>query len=168
VGSRIIAATNRDLAAEVEAGRFREDLYYRLNVLSIRIPPLSQRVEDLPQLCGVLLGKLARRLGRQVSQISPEGMQKLKGYSFPGNVRELENILERAIIFTDGEIIREAELLIPGSASVPAPPRTLKAMEREAILNALGRWEGNKTKAAEELGISRRTLLYKLKNYGIQ
>ena len=149
IGARIIAATNRNLAAEVESGRFREDLYYRLNVLSIHLPKLSERLEDLPQLCGVLLGKLARKLGRPVSRISPEGLQKLKSYSFPGNVRELENMLERAIIFSDGETIREEDLLVPVSNEVPAPPRTLKAIEREAVINALSRWDGNRTRAAK-------------------
>ena len=168
VGARIIAATNRDLVTEVKAGRFREDLYYRLNVLGIHIPPLAERIEDLPQLCGVLIGKLARRLGRTVSRVSPDGLRKLQSYSFPGNVRELENILERAIIFSDGETVGEGDLLMPESSAAPLPPRTLKALEREAILNALSRWDGNRTRAAEELGISRRTLLYKLKSFGVQ
>ncbi len=168
VGARVIAATNRDLAREVAGGRFREDLYYRLNVLSIHLPPLSERLDDLPQLCGVLLGKLAHRLGRQVARISPDALQKLKCYSFPGNVRELENILERAIIFSEGETILAEDLLISGSTPVPVAPRTLRAVEREAILNALGRWQGNRTRAAEELGISRRTLLNKLKSYGLE
>ncbi|MBN1686392.1 MAG: sigma-54-dependent Fis family transcriptional regulator [Spirochaetales bacterium] len=167
VGARIIAATNRDLAAEVDSGGFREDLYYRLNVLAVHVPPLSARLEDLPQLCGVVLAKLARKLGRTVSRISADGLRKLQNYSFPGNVRELENILERAVIFSDGETIRDADLLIPQSGAVPPPPRTLEAIEREAIFNALSRWDGNRTRAAEELGISRRTLLYKLKSYGV-
>jgi two-component system, NtrC family, response regulator AtoC len=95
-------------------------------------------------------------------------LQKLKCYSFPGNVRELENILERAIIFSEGETILAEDLLISGSTPVPVAPRTLRAVEREAILNALGRWQGNRTRAAEELGISRRTLLNKLKSYGLE
>ncbi len=168
VGARIIAATNRELSSEVEEGRFREDLYYRLNVLNICVPPLSARLGDLPRLCGVLLGKLGRKLGRPVMRIDPEGMQRLQSYSFPGNVRELENILERAIIFSDGETVRSEDLLIPESGPAPPPPRTLKAVEREAILNALSRWDGNRTRAAEELGISRRALLYKLQSYGVE
>lgn len=172
VESRILAATNRDLAAEVKAGRFREDLFYRLNVVPVLLPPLRDRTEDLPWLCKRLLAKLAPAMGRTTPELTPGALRRLAAYPFPGNVRELENLLERTLIFTEGEVITEADLALPDLAPVAAaaPPArigTLEELELEAIKASLLRWEGNQTRAAEELGITRRTLFTKIKEYGL-
>ena len=175
VDARLIAATNRDLEEEVTAGRFREDLYYRLNVVRIRLPPLRERLEDLPLLAGHILNRLNRAMGRQIEGLSPAALQVLGGYRFPGNVRELENILERAVIFAEGTSIGPEDLDLgaaqPAQAAVASEPAalrgTLKEQERRLIEAALARWEGNRTRAAEELGITRRTLFNKLRQLGL-
>ncbi len=168
IGARIIAATNRDLESDVRDGRFREDLYYRLNVVSIRIPPLRERTEDLPVIAGSIIRRLNKHLNRSIETISSAGLKRLSSYAFPGNIRELENILERAMIFSDGTEISERDLLIPESTeTAPPKPKSLKAVEMEAISIALKRWDGNRTKAAPELGISRRTLINKIHEYGL-
>ena len=175
VDARLIAATNRDLEEEVSAGRFREDLYYRLNVVRIRLPPLRERLEDLPLLAGHILNRLNRAMGRQLEGLSPAALQVLGGYRFPGNVRELENILERAVIFAEGTSIGPEDLDLgaapPAQAAVASEPAalrgTLKDQERRLIEAALARWEGNRTRAAEELGITRRTLFNKLRQLGL-
>ena len=173
VETRLIAATNRDLEREVAAGRFREDLYYRLNVVRVHVPPLRERLTDLPLLAGRILARLNRSMGRRVQGLMPDALAMLAAYRFPGNVRELENILERAVIFTDGVTIEAAELGLgePGER-LPATDAdhaagTLKENERALIAAALTRWEGNRTRAAAELGITRRTLFNKLRQYGI-
>jgi len=180
VNVRIISATNRNLEYLIEKKMFREDLYYRLNVVNIEIPPLRERLEDIPMLTGSIIEKLNRKIGKKITGITGDAVKKLKSYNFPGNVRELENILERAFIFAEGETITASDMPIdlpgninagPGSlpdGPVYGPPYTLKALERYAIKKALHRWEGNKTKAAEELGISRRTIINKIKEYGIE
>jgi len=165
VDARIISATHRDLAQGMRAGAFREDLYYRLNVVHIAVPPLRERAQDIPLLAGRLLEKLGRRMGRRIEGISPEALRKLQGYSFPGNVRELENLLERACILAGTGAIEAAHIDL-GGAPGSGPPATLQEIERRSILAALQRWEGNRTRAARELGISRRSLQYKLKGYG--
>ena len=175
VDARLIAATNRDLEEEVAAGRFREDLYYRLNVVRIHLPPLRERLEDLPLLAGHILTRLNRAMGRQIEGLSPAALQVLGGYRFPGNVRELENILERAVIFAEGTSIGPDDLDLgaaqPAPAGVAREPAalrgTLKEQERRLIEAALARWEGNRTRAAEELGITRRTLFNKLRQLGL-
>jgi two-component system response regulator AtoC len=172
VDARILAATNRDLEALVESGRFREDLYYRLNVVHLHIPPLRERLEDVPLLAGELIRKLNHKLGTAVRAVQPEALERLGRYSFPGNVRELENLLERAMIFAEGDILRSADLDLEAGRGAELPrragPATLESLEREAVAAALHRWEGNRTRAAEELGITRRTLLNKIKQYGIE
>jgi two-component system response regulator AtoC len=181
IDARIMAATNRDLAAAVREGRFRDDLYYRLNVIHLEVPPLRDRADDIPLIAGQLLARLNARLGRSVRSIEPEGIRRLQSYSFPGNVRELENLLERAMIFAESDTLEAADLGLPAGppGAVPAKgpgrapastpqPRTLDSLEREAIVNALRRWEGSRTRTAAELGISRRTLLNKIKEYGIE
>ncbi len=165
VDARIISATRRDLAGAVQAGEFREDLYYRLNVVRLAVPPLRERGPDIPLLAGHLLEKVGRRMGRRIEGISPEALRKLQTYAFPGNVRELENLLERACILAGTGTIEAADLDLGGPRE-GGRPATLQAIERRAILEALQRWEGNRTRAAQELGISRRSLLYKLKAYG--
>ncbi len=165
VDARIISATRRDLARAVQAGEFREDLYYRLNVVHIAVPPLRERAEDIPLLVGRLLERLGRRMGRRIAGISPEALRRLQAYPFPGNVRELENLLERACILAGTGTIEAADLDL-GRVRDGGQPSTLQAIERRSILAALQRWEGNRTRAARELGISRRSLQYKLKEYG--
>ncbi|MDR3343318.1 MAG: sigma-54 dependent transcriptional regulator [Treponema sp.] len=169
VNARIISATNRDLEAMVGEGRFREDLYYRLNVFRIELPPLRDRPEDIPLLGEHLLNKVASRMGRSVPTLTAEAVDRLRAYPFPGNIRELENILERAIIYAEGNVItNEAIDLHERPAAVITTPETmsLEAIEKEAILKSLARYQGNRTKAAGELGISRKTILNKLKTYG--
>jgi len=171
VESRILAATNRDLAAEVKAGRFREDLYYRLNVVPVGLPPLRDRAEDLPWLCRRLLAKLAPAMGKPVPDLTPGALKRLAAYPFPGNVRELENLLERTLIFAEGATLTEADLALPAPAEQEpvseGPIGTLAEVELRTIKEALLRWEGNQTRAAEELGITRRTLFTKIKEHGL-
>jgi two-component system response regulator AtoC len=177
IDARLLAATNCALEQEVAAGRFREDLYYRLNVVRIHLPPLRERLDDLPLLAGRILTRLNRTMGLQIQGLSPAALQVLRGYGFPGNVRELENILERAVIFAETTIIGPEDLDLgvgatravqPGAAAEPeALQGTLKEQERRLIEAALARWEGNRTRAAEELGITRRTLFNKLRQLGL-
>lgn len=178
VSARILSATNRDIEAAVREGRFREDLYYRLNVVRVDVPPLRDRREDIPVLAGFLLEKLRGRMGRRGAGLSPEALDVLSSYSYPGNVRELENMLERALIYADGERIVPADLGLPRRAflapDLPEPKAvgqtqdpSLESMERQAIERALTTWGGNRTKAARELGISRRTILNKIKRWGL-
>ncbi len=174
VEARLLAATNRDLLAEVQSGRFREDLFYRLNVVPITLPPLRERREDIPWLCSRLLAKLAPSMGKAIPGLSVTALKKLQSYDFPGNVRELENLLERALIFSEGPVIEavDIDLLVPEPEgekreSQEILPGSLSAIERQAIESALYKWEGNQTKAAQELGISRRTLFNKIREYGL-
>lgn len=200
MGARVVSATNRKLEEEVRAGSFREDLFYRLNVLRIEVPPLRERREDIPLLCGALLEKIAERVGGGSLSISDEALALLAGLPYPGNIRELENILERAAIYAQDAVIRPGDIdvrlspeYIPSAAASPdaAPPaaaapsavpsgrvpekaaaagkagRSLEEAERELIAQALERNGGNRTHAARELGISRRTLLYKIKEFGL-
>jgi two-component system response regulator AtoC len=243
VNARIISATNKDVETLVRQGIFREDLYYRLNVFRLQMPPLRERRDDIPLLASYLLDKLSSRMGRKPFSLSDAAMEKLIAWDFPGNVRELENILERAVIFCEGPVIEagnidihmsrfqnpegnwnrpaggwagpnpEAQSLPPvakadkaadmvaersvitgTTAAGPAPaatkpaaeantsfsgpspekmqsgeevslPQTLEDIEKNAILSALKRCGGNRSKAAEELGITRKTILNKLKGY---
>jgi two-component system response regulator AtoC len=168
VDTRIVAATNQDLQQKVRQKTFRDDLYYRLNVVHLAIPPLRERMEDLPLLIGQLLRKLNYKLGKSIREVDPPALEQLRRYSFPGNVRELENLLERALIFAEGQTLTPADLALPqGAPPVSLPPTTLEKLERQAIIDALHRWEGNRTRAAAELGITRRTLLNKIKCFGI-
>jgi two-component system response regulator AtoC len=168
VDARIIAATNQDLKERVRQKNFREDLFYRLNVVHVEVPPLRERLDDLPLLTGQLLRKLNSKLGKNIRDVDPLAFQELKHYPFPGNVRELENLLERALIFAEGDTLSAADLSMPEREAPPAPaPATLESLERRAIIEALHRWEGNRTKTAAELGITRRTLLNKIKSFGI-
>ncbi|MDC7235082.1 MAG: sigma-54 dependent transcriptional regulator [Spirochaetales bacterium] len=173
ISSRIVTATNRTLEDMVKDGSFREDLYYRLNIARLEIPPLRERMDDLPGLCGFLLEKLNRRMEQNIKGLSEKAWDKLKAYDFPGNIRELENILERAMIFCEEEELQDSdiELISSGmqtpSASPAADGRTLKEIEKESITRALRRWEGNRSRAADELGISRRTIINKIKEFGL-
>ncbi len=160
---RVIAATNRDLAARVAAREFREDLYYRLNSFPIHLPPLRERPADIPLLAEHFLHRAAAALGRPVPKISPEALLALKAYTWPGNARELENVIERAVILA-AEEITPADL--PFTETTPRRPLTLAEIERQAILAALRENQNNRTRAAAQLGISLRTLQYRLKEYG--
>lgn len=178
INARIVCATNKDLESMVRSGTFREDLFFRLNVVRIHIPPLRERREDIPLLAAWMLKKLNAGMGRHLSGLTPEAMDKLKSYSFYGNVRELENILERAAIFTDGDLIPEENIELRGDVLRPQNKETmssfgtddavsLKEVEKQAIERCLRRWEGNRTKAAAELGITRRTLITKIEEYDL-
>ena len=171
---RVIAATNRDLAAMISDGSFREDLFYRLNVIEIVLPPLRERREDLPALAEHFAARAATRLGRDV-RLTPETVERLLRYPWPGNVRELENAIERAVILTRGEAVTPEDLPPHVAAGLhlgpsPALPRqtTLAEAERGHILTTLERYGRNHSAAAEALGIGRTTLWRKLKEYGIE
>ncbi len=165
---RLVAATNKDLAAMVSEKSFREDLYYRLNVIHVKLPPLRDRREDIPLLVGSLMRKLSARAGKKISGISEEALSLLQVYSFPGNIRELENLVERAIILCEGDILAARDFSLPEGRRPEREARqgTLAELEREAIRASLLRNEGRKIETANELGISRRTLLNKIKEYG--
>ena len=168
INARIVAATNRDLESDLKDGKFREDLYYRLNVIRIEIPPLRERREDIPALAGAFVEKLNRQMGRKVRGLDPDALARLSAYSFPGNVRELENRIERAYILCSSDIITARDLGEPFSRAA-RPPRSgkLHDQERELIERILAKHGGNRTRAAAELGISRRTLLNKIHEAGI-
>lgn len=175
INARIIAATNKDLESMVREGHFREDLFYRLNVVRIHIPPLRERPADIPVLAAYIIAKYSKEMGLKITGFTPEALDALRHHSFYGNVRELENIIERAMIFADSETIGINDLDLRSGLqkndvlkAVPASDvLTLREAERNAIIRALQRWEGNRTRAAEELGISRRTLISKIQEYGI-
>jgi two-component system response regulator AtoC len=178
VDVRIIAATHRDLAAEAKAGRFREDLFYRINVLPIAIPPLRARKEDINLLVDHFITRNNARLGTRIRVLSSEARKLLLEYAWPGNVRELENTIERAMVLADGEILEASDLperirealdpvqvqLASGELSIK---KTTAAIEEILIRRALTKTKGNRTRAAEILEISHRALLYKIKDYKI-
>lgn len=181
VDVRILSATHRNLAQLVAEGRFREDLYYRIDVIELRVPSLRERVEDIPDLADAILDRLGRRMRVEPSRISPAAMQALQSYPFPGNVRELENILERALtLSTSGEIdVEHIKLRTPprsaGTAAPPGAPPSggalgdqLEDIERTAIVKALEQTRYNKTAAAKLLGMSFRALRYRIKKLGIE
>jgi len=173
VDVRVIAATNRDLEALCAQGRFRQDLYYRLNVITIRIPPLRERPEDLLPLVAHFLAKHGQRLGRSEVTVSLEVMELFRRHPWPGNVRELENAIERALVLGQDSAIHIEDLpddLRQSLLSSPGPEhvRLLADMEREQIIKALRAAGGNKTAAARLLGLDRKTLYRKLEVYGIQ
>jgi DNA-binding NtrC family response regulator len=169
VDVRVIAATNKDLSQSIANSTFREDLYYRLNVFPIHIPPLRERRDDILPLAESFLKSLSTRMGKTVRSISHEAGELLLSYDWPGNARELANAIERALIVSrTGPIEREDLPLKNESAtSIPARPGLLAQIERTAILEALSRNKGDRRAASEELGISLRTLQYRLKEYGI-
>ncbi len=169
---RWIAATNRDLIAAISEGAFREDLYHRLAVFPIRLPPLRDRLEDLPPLVEVLLRQIAAELGRSRLDLAATALARLHRAAWPGNVRELRNVLERAAILADGTRIEERHLWIedrPAPGAAPAGPiQKLDALERDAIVRALAEVDGNRKRAAELLGIGLRTLYDKIKRYDLK
>lgn len=170
VDVRILAATHRDLSERVVQGSFREDLFYRLNVLEIVIPPLRDRREDLVPLAEHFLRLFARRMGKRIQGFSPEALGLIRRHSWPGNVRELRNAVERAVLLASGEILSAADF--PGLAGPvgpsSGPPATLEQMEREHILRVLASTGGNKSEAARILGVTRSTLYEKMQRYGME
>lgn len=190
VDVRILSATHKNLGQLVEQGQFRQDLFYRINVIELRVPPLRERRGDVPQLAAFILKALAGKSGQEIGQLLPAARQALEAYEFPGNVRELENILERAMAMCDGAHIDAGDLMLPqrvarhdhdttqGAAVTAAPtPASASAdgglddyisnIERTAIVKALEESRYNKTAAARKLGITFRALRYKLKKLGI-
>ncbi|GIX44674.1 MAG: acetoacetate metabolism regulatory protein AtoC [Candidatus Sumerlaea sp.] len=174
VDVRVIAATNRNLEAEVAAGRFRQDLYYRLNVIPIYIPPLRERREDIPPLIEHFLRKYAQ--GASPKRLSRDAFQLLMRYDYPGNIRELENAIEHAVVLSEGEEIQSADLPIQIQNASQERPLAREALEqwkledleKQAILAALEKTRYNFTRAATHLGITRRTLGYRIKKYGLE
>ncbi len=165
VDFRCISATNRDLEALIEEKQFRFDLFYRLNVFPIHLPPLRQRKEDIPLLASYFLKKFSDSMNKRVSQISPAAMKLLQRYEWPGNVRELENAVERAMVVAQGPDLRESDFMLRPASPVPAG-RTLEEIERAHILSVLEECGDNQTMAAQVLDIDRVTLHNKLKKYG--
>ena len=183
VDVRFIAATNADLDARVADGGFREDLFYRLNVIRIKLPPLRERPEDIPLLARHFLTMLRERTGSRVAALSPDAVRALQAYRFPGNVRELENMVERAVILADEAELRPTDFDLstadgartrgsvrhgPTRTGSGGPGRTLREIEQEAIATALQRNEWRRQQTADELGITRRTLLNKIREYGLE
>jgi two-component system response regulator AtoC len=193
VDVRLLAATHRDLALEVKEGRFREDLFYRLNVVALHLPPLRERHEEIEPLAAQFIARHAARLGVAAKQMSPAALERLLAWRWPGNVRELENALERALLLSDDELIEPHALpeAIAHAATPAAGPsssalgpaadgagggaqedlsvkRAQRALEADLIRRALARTAGNRTRAAEILELSPRALLYKIREYGLE
>jgi DNA-binding NtrC family response regulator len=168
VDVRVIAATNKDLAKYITDKSFREDLFYRLNVFPIHIPPLRERRDDILPLAHSFLQKISSRMGKSAVTINPEAGELLRGYDWPGNARELANAIERALIVSQTNSIEIEDLPLKHESGVKsARPGILAQVERTAILEALSRNRGDRRATAEELGISLRTLQYRLKEYGV-
>jgi two-component system response regulator AtoC len=179
VDVRVVAASVRDLSKEVAAGRFREDLFYRLNVLQIVVPPLRERLDDVPLLTDHFIRRNNQRLGTRIAGIDPKARKLLLGYPWPGNVRELENLIERAVVLADTDTLSEADIPERLRQSPDMVARVLQsgelsikkasaAIEESLIRRALDKTRGNRTAAAKLLEISHRALLYKIKDYGLQ
>jgi two-component system, NtrC family, response regulator AtoC len=180
VDVRVLAATNRDLSQEVSQGKFREDLFYRLNVVAVKLPPLRERPEELPLLAERFVAQHASRLGIQRKNLSPDALSLLQEWRWPGNVRELENALERALVLSEGDEIEPDALPdeIRGARKPSGPPptpqegdlsvkRAQRALEADLIRRALERTGGNRSRAAELLELSPRALLYKIREFGL-
>ena len=173
---RVVAATNRNLKEYVEAGKFREDLYYRLNIVDIRLPPLSERKSDIPLLCAHFIKDFSQKNNREITGIEPAAMALLQAYPWPGNVRELRNIIERMIVLSHGSLltvmdvpanIRDDAQKAAEAAGEPNRTESLAQTEKRKILSALEAAGGNRSRAAVALGISRRTLHRKLAAWGM-
>jgi two-component system response regulator AtoC len=177
VDVRVLAATSRDLVQEVEDGRFREDLFYRINVIHLHLPPLRTRPEDIAALAEHFLHRHGSRLGISPQPLSPELVTVLARYSWPGNVRELENVIERGLVLSGGQLTEEhlpshvrtatPQFSLPADEDDLSVKRRLPALERELIARALERTRGNRTRASELLDLSTRALTYKIQEYGL-
>jgi two-component system nitrogen regulation response regulator NtrX len=178
VDVRVIAATNKDLPAEIRAGRFREDLFFRLNVIPIFVPPLREREDDIPLLAEHFMRQLSREYGRRPKTIDPAAMAVLRRHAWPGNVRELRNVLERLMIMVPGDVVRPEHLNLPAAAGPETPAAATagpmvplaearERFEREYILRALAAQQGNMSRTAELLGLERSHLYRKMKAYGL-
>jgi DNA-binding NtrC family response regulator len=169
VDIRLICATNMPLHKMVQEGTFRQDLLYRINTVEIHVPPLSDRVEDIPMLAQHYLQYYAKKYHKQVSNIAPEAMDKLKRYAWPGNIRELQHSIERAVIMTDSNSLQETDFLLSRSLSSGANSNTLNLdeVEKSAIAKALQMHNGNISKAADELGLTRASLYRRMEKYGL-
>jgi two-component system response regulator HydG len=177
VDVRVIAATNKDLIREMEAGRFRDDLFYRLNVVTINVPPLRERREDIHLIAQHFLNMFAKKNHKNIKGFTPQVMDRLLKYNWPGNVRELMNAVERGVVLSRSDYLNEGELvlalrdqILPEEASslkISTEEMPLEAVEKEAIMKTLEMAGGNKSEAARRLGITRRTLHIKLKKYGM-
>jgi two-component system response regulator PilR (NtrC family) len=178
VDVRILCATHKDLASEVAGGRFRQDLYYRLNVIELRVPPLRERREDIAQLAEFMLRRLAQECGDTPARLHPDALAKLQSYRFPGNVRELENMLERAYTLCEGEEIKPSDLRLSDAPGMPENGEAslaqidnledhLEDVERKLIMQALEETRWNRTAAAQRLGLSFRSMRYRLKKLGL-
>jgi len=169
VAARIICATNRRLSEEVEAGRFREDLFYRLAVVILEVPPLRERLEDLPELCQHILGRLSKELDRIEAKLTQEAMRRLLSFDYPGNVRQLENLLSQALIFCTDDTIRSADIQLPRMSQHTKKRdfREFQAREAAEIAAALQSTRWNVTEVSRMLGIPRTSLYRKLERYGL-
>ena len=177
VDVRIIAATNRDLEADVREGRFRSDLFYRLRVVPLVIPPLRERPEDIPALAKLFIDRFNSEFGRRVEAISPEALERLRSYAWPGNVRELRNVIERGVLLADGPVLgvellppelRDARAAEPiSTAALGREGIDLEELERTLLVSALKRTGGNQSAAGELLGLSRHQVRNRLKKYGL-
>ena len=173
VNVRVVAATNRQLEDAVRNGQFRKDLYYRLQVVQIDVPPLRDRITDIPALAEHFLRRFARETGRKLKGFTPTALRKLQAHPWPGNIRELRNVVERAVALGSGPELDESDVWLSPLESNPEPmpaayrPRSLEELEKEHILRTLGHTDWNKSQTAAILGIERSTLDRKIKGYGL-
>jgi len=179
VDARVVAATNKDLRVEIKTGRFREDLYFRLNVVPIAVPPLRERREDIPLLADHFMAALAREYGRRAKRFENEAVDALQRYQWPGNVRELRNVIERVMIMVPGERVTSRDLLFLDQSASPtvaveADSSTIMPLhdarddfERQYILRALAAQQGNISRTADVLGVERSNLYRKMRSFGI-
>jgi two-component system response regulator PilR (NtrC family) len=179
VDVRVLCATHKDLSQEVAAGRFRQDLYYRLNVIELRVPPLRERREDIEEIANSVLRRLAESAAEPATLLPPHALAALKGYRFPGNVRELENMLERAYTLCDNDQINIEDLRLaepsrpteqdgPSLANIDNLEDYLESIERKLILQALEETRWNRTAAAQRLNLTFRSMRYRLKKLGLE
>jgi two-component system response regulator PilR (NtrC family) len=189
VDIRLLSATHKNLAQEVSRGTVRQDLYYRINVIEVQVPPLRERTDDIPLLADFILANIARANGQRKATLGPAALEALQGHTFPGNVRELENLLQRACALADNDVIEPGELPelelsglgeddldfdeapVPGATGADVPfslEKHLEKIEREAIEKALAESRWNRTAAAKKLGMSFRSLRYRLKKLGLE
>ena len=169
VDIRLISITNRDLDTMVREGLFREDLLYRINTIHIEVPPLRSRKSDIPGLSEFFLKKFSDKYGKPSLKLTAQALEILSGYEWPGNIRELQHTIEKAVILTESNLIKPEDLMLKHSTGdrYEIPDKTLDDMERQMIINSLRDNKGNKSAAADQLGITRQKLYNRLRKYGI-